>query len=232
MKHLLFALFLVIGFNHSILAANQSCQNTNFIKVTIVSSTEDPQRASQVFFSSIAEKFSKKVIVGQKSETNELAVYRYQLDETTKPAKFSAFEYLGDALITSDRNILITANKDKNPLIAAESSFLNDSSEKRYALIFVKKDHQKKELSFANIAVPTADESLKKFNHFVAFPEATGVKKATAGLVVTCTCKGYWGGTSCCTSPSCNAVLGRCQDNYACKQNGSCSEYTSCNCAT
>ena len=232
MKHLLLTLFLVIGFNHGVLAANQSCQKSTFIKVTIVSSTEDPQRESQVFFASIAEKFSKKVIVGKKSETNELAVYRYQLDENTKPAKFSAFEYLGEALITSDRNILITANKDKNPLIAAESSFLHDSPEKRFALIFVKKGPQKKEISFANMAVSTADEALKKINHFVAFPEATGVKKVNAGIMVTCTCKGYWGGTSCCTSPSCNVVLGRCQDNYSCKQNGTCSEYTSCNCAT
>jgi len=231
MKNLLLASILLLVVSSGSFAANSSCKNSTFIKVTVINSAEDSQHNNQVFFASIAEKFGPKAAFNKKAESKKLDVYRYRLDESIKPVKFSTFEYIGEAAIVSERNILITADKSKSSLVAEESSFVNSSPEKRYALLFLEKKTQEKELALTNSNVAIADKSLKKILSFVAFPEATGLTKDPAGLTVTCTCKGYFGGTSCCTSPTCNVVLGTCQDNSSCKQNGSCSEYTSCNCA-
>ncbi|MGF4041194.1 hypothetical protein [Bacillus subtilis] len=144
-------------------------------------------------------------------EAWKVASYRFKDNKIVEE-----FTYLGYGWKVSENNIAIKLNNPK--IIRKEVEALSSSdSLKRKALIFVPKVNTKIEKAYLHEAKETFDNDfipeIKKAG-LVAWPAEYGFHP----LTVTCSCKGIFGGSSGCTNPTCNVVLGFCQSNSECKK--------------
>ena len=143
------------------------------------------------------------------------ASYRLKADHTV----CEAFSTLGTAMKVSPTQIAIVLDasaKSSSHLLAGRLNTPDPLSRHAILLLPAKADDSKlaftgKSISeFASSLQPRIDDG-----GLIAYPIETGVSP----LAVTCTCKSFFGCTSgCCTSVTCNVVVGFCQDNPNCKK--------------
>jgi len=167
----------------------------------------------------VDEEFSNNIMQAEK-ETWSVASYRFKDNKIVE-----SYDVLGSGWKIDNNTIGIKLNNPQ--IIRKEVDLLtNSNSLMRKALIFVSKTSPTVKKSYLNESKEVFDRDFVpeiKKGGLVAWPGEHGFHP----LTITCTCKGFFGGESGCTHPTCNVVLGNCQDNSNCKRTDSTS---SCNC--
>ncbi|MDZ4850149.1 MAG: hypothetical protein SGI77_12765 [Pirellulaceae bacterium] len=150
-----------------------------------------------------------------KEATLSAATYRLTADHKT----CEAYNSVGHALKVSDTQIAIVLDEKTKGTSHLLAENLNTADPlKRHAILLYPPKPNDPTLAFAGQSVTDFSAAVQPRiddGGLVAYPVDVGVRP----LAVTCTCKAFFGCTSgCCTSPSCNVVVGTCQSNSDCKK--------------
>lgn len=158
----------------------------------------------------IDKRFSNNIMKAQ-NDTWDVISYRIKDNKTVED-----YTPLGSGWKIGDNHLAVELTDSS--MLTNEIEYLTNSNPlSKKALIFISKGIFLFTQDFLNATKKTFDENFIPeiiSSGFVAWPEEMGYYTK----VLSCTCKGVFGGTSGCTSPQCNVVLGICQSNPDCKK--------------
>jgi hypothetical protein len=162
----------------------------------------------------------------QKVETGEqwdVVSFRLSSDNTL----VEHFEVVGSGYRISDDHVAVLLN-DKSQFFHLRERLTSFDSDLKRALVFVHKNYNliakefiQNPLTKVDLDRELGDEVIS--SGLIFFLEESGFNS----LATSCSCKGFFGGTSGCSSASCTVVVGFCQSNENCK---STDKWTSCSC--
>jgi hypothetical protein len=144
----------------------------------------------------------------------DVVSYRLSEDETY----IEHFESIGSGFVISDDHIAVALN-NKGQITQQNTRLTSTEPSLRRALMFLRKESglAKRDFTSTRFSKDNFSREIEEEltnSGLVVMLEETGFKS----LAVTCSCKGFWGSTSGCTSATCTVVLGYCQENPDCKR--------------